>query len=119
MQFLQDLMPSLRLSRLAPSTIRKHLFKEETETVDTLCQMMMDSDGEYSSLLLAERILNAYNNATHMVDGNQVEVSISIGLATLELTGGLTGDDLINAADEALKHAKQRGKACVVSYADL
>ena len=60
MQFLQDLMPSLRLSRLAPSALRKHLFGEETETLASLCRMMMDSDGEYSSLLLAERILNAY-----------------------------------------------------------
>jgi malonyl-CoA decarboxylase len=60
MQFFQDLMPSLRLSKWAPTAIRKHLFNEETETLDSLCTMMMASDGEYSSLLLAERILNAY-----------------------------------------------------------
>jgi malonyl-CoA decarboxylase len=62
MQFFQDLMPSLRLSKWAPSVIRKHLLNEETETIDSLCAMMMASDGEYSSLLLAERILNAYEN---------------------------------------------------------
>lgn len=60
MQFLQDLMPSLRLSRLAPSLLRKQLFGQETETLSSLCRMMMGSDGEYSSMLLAERILNAY-----------------------------------------------------------
>ena len=60
MTFFHDLMPSLRLSRWTPSVLRKHLFNEETETIETLCQMMMASDGEYSSLLLAERILNAY-----------------------------------------------------------
>ena len=60
MQFLQDLMPSLRLARWAPTVIRKHLFNEETESIDNLCAMMMQSDGEYSSLLLAERILNAW-----------------------------------------------------------
>jgi malonyl-CoA decarboxylase len=60
MQFIQDLMPSLRLSRWTPSVLRKHLLKEETETIESLCAMMMASDGEYSSLLLAERILNAY-----------------------------------------------------------
>ena len=60
MQFLQDLMPTLRLSRLTPSLLRKQLFGQETESLSSLCQMMMDSDGEYSSLLLAERILNAY-----------------------------------------------------------
>lgn len=60
MQFIQDLMPSLRLSKWAPAVLRKHLFNEETETIESLCAMMMASDGEYSSLLLAERILNAY-----------------------------------------------------------
>ncbi len=53
-------MPSLRIDRWTPSALRKHLFKEETETIDSLCRMMMNSDGEYSSVLLAERILNAY-----------------------------------------------------------
>ena len=53
-------MPSLRIDRWTPSALRKHLFKEETETIESLCRMMMNSDGEYSSLLLAERILNAY-----------------------------------------------------------
>ena len=60
MQFINDLMPSLRLSKWAPTAVRKHLLKEETESIESLCAMMMDSDGEFSSLLLAERILNAY-----------------------------------------------------------
>jgi len=60
MQFFQDLMPTLRLSRWTPTILRKHLLKEETETIESLCAMMMASDGEYSSLLLAERILSAY-----------------------------------------------------------
>ena len=60
MQFIHDLMPSLRLSKWAPAVIRKHLLNEETESIETLCAMMMASDGEYSSLLLAERILNAF-----------------------------------------------------------
>ncbi len=55
-------MPSLRLSKWAPTVIRKHLLKKETETIASLCAMMMASDGEYSSLLLAERILNAYES---------------------------------------------------------
>lgn len=53
-------MPSLRLDRWTPSALRKHLLNEETESIASLCQMMMESDGEYSSLLLAERILAAY-----------------------------------------------------------
>ncbi len=61
MQFFDDLMPSLNLARWAPTALRKHLLKEETETIESLCAMMMASDGEYSSLLLAERILNAFD----------------------------------------------------------
>ncbi|MGD2170871.1 MAG: malonyl-CoA decarboxylase [Gammaproteobacteria bacterium] len=53
-------MPSIRLARWAPAALRKHLVNGETETIESLCSMMMSSDGEYSSLLLAERILNAY-----------------------------------------------------------
>ena len=60
MQFFQELMPSIRLARWAPAALRKHLVNGETETIESLCSMMMSSDGEYSSLLLAERILNAY-----------------------------------------------------------
>ena len=60
MQIFQDLMPSLQLGRWTPSVLRKHLLGEETESIESLCRMMMESDGEYSSLLLAERILNAY-----------------------------------------------------------
>ena len=60
MQFFQDLMPSLNLSRWTPAVLRKHLLKEETESIESLCRMMMKSDGEYSSLFLAERILNAF-----------------------------------------------------------
>jgi len=57
-------MPSLRLDRWTPSVLRKHLMNEETESIESLCTMMMESDGEYSSLLLAERILNAYEGLT-------------------------------------------------------
>ena len=64
MQLFNDLMPSLRLRRWTPAVLRKHLLNEETESLDTLCHLMMESDGEYSSLLLAERILNAYEALT-------------------------------------------------------
>ena len=60
MQFFQDLMPTLNLSRWTPAVLRKHLLKEETESIESLCRLMMKSDGEYSSLFLAERILNAF-----------------------------------------------------------
>ena len=62
MQLFHDLMPALHPRRWTPAIVRKHLLNEETESIESLCRMMMDSDGEYSSLLLAERILNAYES---------------------------------------------------------
>lgn len=53
-------MPSLRLGNWTPASLRKHLTGKESQSLDELCRMTMDSDGEYSSLLLAERILNAF-----------------------------------------------------------
>ncbi len=60
MKIFQELIPSIRLGSWAPASLRKHLFGEESQSIAELCRMMMDSDGEYSSLLLAERILNAF-----------------------------------------------------------
>jgi malonyl-CoA decarboxylase len=56
----QDLMPSLKRGSWAPSYIRKHLFGDETRSIAELCRMTMLSDGEYSSLLLSDRILNLF-----------------------------------------------------------
>ena len=53
-------MPSLKRGSWAPSYIRKHLFGDETRSIAELCRMTMQSDGEYSSLLLSDRILNLF-----------------------------------------------------------
>ncbi|MGB5709223.1 MAG: malonyl-CoA decarboxylase [Arenicellales bacterium] len=60
MSIFQELVPSLRLGSWTPSSIRKHLFGDESQSIEALCAMMMKLDGEYSSLLIAERILDAY-----------------------------------------------------------
>ena len=61
MRIFQDFFPSLRISQWTPSVLRKHIFKDESESLETLCEMMIESDGEFSSLLLAERILTSYH----------------------------------------------------------
>lgn len=66
---LQELIPSLRLGTWATQSIRKHLFGEETSSIDELCELMMASDGEYSSLLIAERIYLIYEKLDD--DGKQ------------------------------------------------
>ena len=61
MKLFQQLIPSLGRVNWAPAAIRQHLFGKETKSITELCRLMMESDGEYSSLLLAERILNAFD----------------------------------------------------------
>jgi len=53
-------MPSLQFGNWTPASLRKHLTGKESKNLSELCRMTMDSDGEYSSLLLAARILNAF-----------------------------------------------------------
>ena len=60
MQFFQDLVPSFAFSKWTETLVKKHILKEETENLESLCSMMMASDGEYSSLILGERILAAF-----------------------------------------------------------
>lgn len=60
MSIFQELVPSFSLENWAPASLRKHLFGNDSENIENLCAMMMDSDGEYSSLLISERILKAY-----------------------------------------------------------
>ena len=79
MQIFQDLMPSLRLGRWTPSVLRKHLLNEETESIESLCHLMMESDGEYTSLLLAERILIAYEGLTEPELLDAMHVGLVVG----------------------------------------
>ena len=53
-------MPSLKLENWAPASFRKHILGQEILTIDALCQLMMESDGEYSSYLISDRVLTAF-----------------------------------------------------------
>ena len=61
MNILQGLVPTIWSGNWAPA-IRKRLFKDGESSIESLCQMMMESDGEYSSLLISDRILTAFEN---------------------------------------------------------
>ncbi len=81
--------------------------------------LLLGGENAANARIVCERILNAFNTTRHEVDGQEVELYISIGLATLDGTTDFTGQELIEAADEALKHAKQHGKAQVVEYSEI
>ncbi len=81
--------------------------------------LLLGGENEKNARVVCERIVGAFNETRHSIGGVQVEVRISVGLATFDATTMENANDLINAADEALKHAKRQGKARVVSYSEL
>ncbi len=60
MSLLRDIWPVFRESDWRPSALARRLFGTEERDIRALCGMMMDSDGDYSSLVIAERILDTY-----------------------------------------------------------
>ncbi len=60
MSLLGDLWPGIRDAGWHPSALKKRLFGTHRHDLSTLCRMMMESDGDYSSLIIAEQILDTY-----------------------------------------------------------
>lgn len=60
MNLLRDLWPGLRESGWRSSALARRLLGTEESDIRALCAMMMDSDGDYSSLVIAERIFDTF-----------------------------------------------------------
>jgi diguanylate cyclase (GGDEF)-like protein len=69
------------------------------------------------SLKLAERILYNIRNMRLAHDGSSIakHVTLSLGLATLDLNKHNTWQDLLHQADQALYKAKDEGRNCLVA----
>lgn len=81
--------------------------------------LLLGGETAQNARIVCDRILKAFNTTRHEVNGNAVELYISIGLATFDSDSEFSGEELIEAADEALKYAKQHGKAQVVEYSSI
>ena len=80
--------------------------------------VMLNSTDMANALLTAERIRSNIANQTTSAKGKEVNVTVSIGIATLSLDD--TFDDLFERADQALYRAKHSGRNQVVcSDSDL
>ena len=66
--------------------------------------------GGEMSLLIAERLRKALENERILYRGKTIQVTISIGIATLEDKNYETIEDLIRSADERLYEAKESGR---------
>ena len=81
--------------------------------------LLLSGEKAEHARIACDRILKAFNTTQHEVDDQAVELYISIGLATTDLVDENTGQTLLEAADQALRYAKQHGKAQVVEYKDI
>lgn len=68
-----------------------------------------------NALKLAERLRKIIEELNIEFDGKTIPVTISMGVATLDLDQMMTPDQLIQTADENLYRAKEQGRNCVVS----
>ncbi len=62
--------------------------------------------------LLAQRIRSSIEKMTHIYDGTVIQLTISIGMATLE--NNETANQLLERSDSALYAAKKFGRNCVI-----
>ncbi len=65
---------------------------------------------EDGALILADRLREAVAAGSVTHDGQTVTVTISIGVTSMEKEGGVSKEELIQQADDALYHAKTSGK---------
>jgi diguanylate cyclase (GGDEF)-like protein/PAS domain S-box-containing protein len=78
---------------------------------DVFCLVATDVEGEGGAVASAERVTEAMAAPFHL-DGDQVFLSMSIGIAVSEPTERLvTPDTLLRDADLALHRAKEKGRA--------
>ncbi len=81
---------------------------------DEFIVLLPDTRDRFSAGTVARRILAHFEQAI-AVDGHEVFVAASIGIATYP-EDGLTSEILIRNADTAMYHAKQQGKAAFQYY---
>jgi diguanylate cyclase (GGDEF)-like protein len=68
------------------------------------------------ALALAERILACVRHPAFPIDGANVPVTVSIGVASTSDVDSSVAEDLVRAAETALAMAKGRGRNCVAAY---
>jgi diguanylate cyclase (GGDEF)-like protein len=102
------------------------LLSKQVRESDTLARyggdefvLLLGGERKVDALVVCHRILKAFESATHAADGQVVDVHISIGLATLDMTTESTAEELVKAADTALLSAKAAGKGRVVAFDEI
>ena len=102
------------------------LLSKQIRSSDTLARyggdefvLLLGGERKADALVVCQRILSAFEGTTHAIDGEVVDLHISIGLATLDMVEEATPGELVKAADAALLKAKALGKAQVICFDEL
>jgi diguanylate cyclase (GGDEF)-like protein/PAS domain S-box-containing protein len=77
-----------------------------------LCE---DLDGEWEARAIAERLETALSSH-FCVEGRDITVTASVGIATTASASGATADSLLRDADAAMYRAKERGRNRIESF---
>lgn len=96
--------------------------KKNTRNYDEVCRyggdellVVLPNCDAAKTAIIAERIRNSVIKNKKKYGRTLIEVTLSLGGATSErLSADYTSGELIQAADEALRAAKKRGRNCVV-----
>jgi diguanylate cyclase (GGDEF)-like protein len=78
--------------------------------------ILLPQTAKPGAVALAERIVARVRSPGFPIDGSNVEVTISIGVASTSDIDSSVAEDLVRAADTALAMAKQRGRNCVAAF---
>jgi len=76
--------------------------------------IILDNTREQQALQTAERIKKAVKKSEIIINEMRIQVTVSIGVATINDINDTKDMQLINRADKALYQAKQNGRNCVV-----
>jgi diguanylate cyclase (GGDEF)-like protein len=97
------------------------IFNETLRSIDTAGRyggeeflIILDNTGEQEAEQTAERIRKAVEESRITRDGKTIQVTISIGVATICDMVSMDDGQLIGIADKALYEAKQQGRNRIV-----
>ncbi len=103
----------IEFSKLLGQTVRGEdvLIRYGGEEFAIICR---NTDAMKASVL-AERIRHATAASSHVIDGNPLQITTSIGVVAIPMPSIDDANGMVKAADEALYQAKAKGRNCVIT----
>jgi len=74
-----------------------------------LFSLLLPNTDKHGAQAVCERLLSVFKNKFEDTEGNSVTFSLHIGATTHPGGGDITGESILEKAEEALKQSKQKG----------